>query len=165
VRQAKEGEVPMMDDSEAMKEFKEGMNLLRNDYAMKALPHFCKAAELDKRNPFYRSYMGLALAEATGKFSDAEQICLAVLRTNRTRPELYLNLAQVYHLAGQKEDAVDTLTDGLRFTKQDHRLLTALRKLGVRRPAVLPFLERTHSVNRKLGKLRHRVLKSFGKEA
>ncbi len=154
-----------MSETEAMREFKEGMDLLRNAYALKALPHFCKAFELDRQNPFYRSYMGLALGKATGKWDEAEDVCQAAVRMKRTQPELYLNLAQVYCLAGRKEDAVETLETGLKLTRQDARLSAALQKLGLRRAAVVPFLARTNPVNRKLGKLRHRVMKSLGKEA
>src|SRR5258707_5590826 len=98
-----------MADYSALAEFKEGLRLLRNEYAHKALPHFCKAAELDQQNPFYRSYMGLALARGLGKWQEAEEVCSAALRMKRTQPELYLNLVEVYRLAGKKEEALGTL--------------------------------------------------------
>jgi hypothetical protein len=50
------------------------------------------------------------------------------------------------------------------MTKQDTRLKKVLAKFGVRRPPVLSFLDRTHFVNRRLGKLRYGFLKSLGKE-
>ena len=43
-------------DTEAFREFKQGLALLRDDYAVKALPHMRRAAELDKNNPYYMSY-------------------------------------------------------------------------------------------------------------
>jgi len=154
-----------MGHEEALEHFKAGLQLLRSDYAGKSLPHFKKALALDDNNPFYLSYFGLSLAAAERKWDEAESACLSALRMKRTQAELYLNLAQVYLLAGRKEEAAETLTSGLRFTKKDPRLAAALRKLNTRRQAILPFLPRTSAVNRGLGKLRHRVMKSLTKEA
>lgn len=154
-----------MAEDEAMKEFKEGLKLLNNQYSSKALPHLARALELDNRNPFYLSYMGLALAAAQQKWAEAEEHCYNALRMKRNQPELYLNLAKVYRLAGRKADAVETLMAGLPLTRQDARLTKELRKLGFRRPPILPFLDRNHFLNRELGKLRNKFLKSAGKEA
>ena len=154
-----------MSEPEAVKEFKEGLSLLRSNYARKALPHISRALELDNKNPFYLSYLGLALAAGEQKWEEAEDLCTAAVRMKRTQPELYINLSEVYRLEGKKEDAVAILTTGFQMTKQDARLAKALRKLGVRQPPLLTFLDRGHFLNRHLGKLRYRVLKSLGKEA
>jgi len=154
-----------MSESEALRTFKQGLSLLRSHYPGKALPLFSKAVGLDKHNPFYLSYLGLALAQARGDIDEAEELCCAAVRMKRTQPELYLNLAEVYRRAGKKEDAVETLNTGLLLTKRDSRLSQALRKLGLRRPPVLTFLDRKHFLNRQLGRLRHRVLKSIRKQA
>ena len=154
-----------MAEVEALKEFKDGLELLRNSYAKKALSHFSKADELDKTNPFYMSYMGLALAAGEQKWEEAEEICQAALKVRRTQAELYLNLCEVYRLQGKRQDAIEILSTGLTLTKKDARLAQALRKLGVRRPPVLSFLDRNHFLNMKLGKLRYKVMKSLGKEA
>src|SRR5712692_6923255 len=116
---------------EALEHFKAGLQLLRSDYAGKSLPHFRKALALDDNNPFYLSYFGLSLAAAERKWDEAESACLSALRMDRTQPELYLNLAKVYLLARKKEEAVETLTSGLRFTKKDPRLAAALRELNL----------------------------------
>ncbi len=153
-----------MSEPEAMKEFKTGLEFLGNKYARKALPHFSKAVELDKSNPYYLSYLGLAIAAGEQKWDEAEEICLSAVRMRRTMAELYLNLAQVYRLAGKTEDAIETLSAGLQLTKRDSRLSAALRKYGIRQAPVLPFLERTHFINRELGKLRYKLLTTLGKE-
>lgn len=153
-----------MGEPESVVEFKEGLTLLRNNYASKALPRFRKAVEMDKANPFYMSYLGLALAAAEQKWDQAEETCLAALRMKRTQAELYLNLAEVYRLQGKRADALEALNTGLMLTKRDPRIKQALRKYGNRQAPVLPFLERTHLLNRGLGKLRYKVLKSLGKE-
>ena len=170
-------------DTEATEEFKQGLSLLRNDYPGKALLHLNKAVELEKNNPFYLSYLGVALARA-GKnwslaeklcsqplqmkrpqpdFDLAEKLCSRALQMKRTQPDFYLNLSEVYGLAGNKEEAIETLSRGLKFTKQNAHLAHALRRFGRRRRPVLRFLDRTHYLNRQFGKMRNRLLTSFGK--
>lgn len=153
-----------MNEPEAVIEFKQGLSLLRNEYPDKALPHLRKAVELDTKNSFYLSYLGLALAKAGGKWEKAEELCSTAVRMNRTQAELYINLCEIYRLAGKRQDAIETLDRGLQLTKRDARLVKALSKFGMRRPPVLSFLDRQHFLNRQLGRLRHRTMKSFGKE-
>ncbi len=153
-----------MAEAEAIQAFKEGLSLFRNHHASKALPHFVKAVELDRANPFYLSYLGLALAAAERKWEQAETACQSAVSMRRTQPELYLNLSEIYRLQGKRADALETLTTGLTLTRQDARLSQALRKMGVRHPPVLNFLDRSHFLNVELGKLRYRILKSMGKE-
>ncbi len=154
-----------MSESVAVKEFREGLALLGNGYASKAMGHFARARELDRNNPFYLSYQGLALAASERNWDEAEELCYTALRMRRTQPELYLNLAEVYRLAGKKSDALETLCEGLRYTKSDPRLAQALKRLGERRRPVLPFLDRQNFLNRQLGRLRHGILKAIGGEA
>jgi len=45
-----------MTETEAFKEFKQGLALLRDNFADKALTHMQKAAQLEKNNPYYMSY-------------------------------------------------------------------------------------------------------------
>lgn len=153
-----------MDRTEAAKEFQRGMTFYRNQYPGKALPHVRQAAELEKNNPTYVSYLGLIVGLAQKKWGEAEKLCQGALRMRRHDPQLYLNLAEVYLKARRKEDAVYILTTGLQYTKQDVRLRRALRRLGVRRAPVFSFLGRGHPLNRHVGKLRHRLLELVGAE-
>jgi predicted Zn-dependent protease len=146
-----------MSHPEAFRQFEEALGMLRNLCPRQGLARLKRAAELDKVNPFYLSYLGLALATVEGKTLEAEHLCYDAVRKQRNQPELYLNLAEVYCLAGKKEDAIETLTTGLKLTRQDARLAEALEKLGRRRPPVLSFLDRKNLLNVQLGKLRYRV--------
>ena len=156
--------VDPLENQDAVNEFREGLTLLGNKYASKAVPHLTRAVELNKQNPFYLSYLGVEIAASEQKWEDAEVHCHEALRMKRSMPELYLNLSEVYRLAGKRKDAVDTLLEGLPLTRRDVRIIKALRKFGVRKSPVFSFLERTHPINRELGKIRYRVLKSIGKE-
>jgi predicted Zn-dependent protease len=141
-----------------------GLTFLRGGDANKALPHLKCALEEEPANPFYISYMGVAIAATEQKWAEAEELCRSAIRMSRRQAQLYLNLAEVYVAADRRQDAADTLVRGLRYAPHDQRLKIALDRLAIRRPPVLPFLPRTHSMNRNLGKLRHhamQVLASF----
>jgi predicted Zn-dependent protease len=149
---------------EAFQEFRAGLTYLRAGDANKALPHLKSALAEEPSNPFYISYMGVAIAATAQKWAEAEELCRSAIRMSRRQAQLYLNLAEVYTAADRKQDAADTLARGLRYAPHDQRLKMGLDRLAIRRPPVLPFLPRTHLMNRNLGKLRHQamqVLASF----
>jgi Flp pilus assembly protein TadD len=150
-------------DTEAFREFKQGLTLLRDNYAVKALPHMRRAVELDKNNPYYMSYFGVVLARSEHKWGEAERLCDAAVRMKRNQAQLYLNLAEVYATAGRREEAIEALQAGLKFARRDIRLTIALNRLMTRREPVFRFLSRKHPVNRQLGLIRHRALQMFGR--
>jgi Flp pilus assembly protein TadD len=137
-----------MMDTEAFREFKTGLTLLRDNYAVKALPHMKRAVDLDRNNPYYMSYLGVVLARSEQKWGEAERLCDAAVRMKRNQAQLYLNLAEVYATAGRR----------------DVRLTIAMNRLAERRPPVLTFLERKHPINRQLGMLRHKTMRMFGQD-
>jgi Flp pilus assembly protein TadD len=151
-----------MMDTEAFREFKTGLTLLRDNYAIKALPHMRRAVDLDKNNPYYMSYLGVVLARSEGKWGEAERLCDSAVRMKRNQAQLYLNLAEVYAAAGRRDDAVEALQSGLKFARRDIRLTIAMNKLTARRAPVLSFLGRKHPINRQLGILRHKTMSIFG---
>ncbi|HEY2352487.1 MAG TPA: tetratricopeptide repeat protein [Candidatus Acidoferrum sp.] len=151
-----------MMDTEAFREFKTGLNLLRDNYAERALPHMRRAVDLDKNNPYYMSYLGVVLARSEKKWGEAERLCDSAVRMKRNQAQLYLNLAEVYKTAGRRDEAVEALQAGLKFARRDVRLTIAMNRLISRRRPVLRFLQRTHPLNRQLGILRHRTLNMLG---
>jgi Flp pilus assembly protein TadD len=151
-------------DTEAFREFKQGLNFLRDNYAGRALPHMQRAMELDRNNPYYMSYLGVVLARSEQKWGEAEKLCDAAVRMKRNQAQLYLNLAEVYAQAGRKDEAVDALQAGLKYARRDVRLTIAMNRLTRRREPVLSFLTRTHPVNRQLGMIRHRALQILNKD-
>ena len=151
-----------MIDTAAFREFKQGLNRMRDADPERALVHIRRAVELESNNPFYLSYLGVLLARAERKWGDAEELCQAALRMRRDQAQLYMNLAEVYVCAGRREDAAEILNRGLKNARRDIRLARMLGQLAMRRPPVLPFLERQHFLNKNLGRLRHRTLEYFG---
>ncbi len=149
-------------DTEAFREFKQGLTFLRDNYPIKALPHMRRAVELDRNNPYYLSYLGVILARSEKRWAEAEQLCDSAVRMKRNQAQLYLNLAEVYATAGRRVDAVEALQAGLKYARRDVRLNIALNRLTRRRPPVLSFLARQNLLNRQLGMIRHRTLQMFG---
>lgn len=146
-----------MDESVALTEFKQGMRMLRDGHPNNALVHFRNAADLEKQNPYYMSFVGLSLARAEKKWTPALKLCEIALSMKRNEAQLYLNLAEIYKSAGRREEALMTLDRAVASLGRDVRIQRARKKLGSRRSPVLPFLNRQNILNRQLGILRHRV--------
>lgn len=142
-------------------EFKEGVELLKNQYPEKALPKLQRAFDSDKHNPYYISFLGLCVARAQRKWKQASELCEMAVKLNPKEIQFRLNLGEVYALAGQRGRALHTLDHAMKLFDNDSRLKQARSKVEKRRAPVLPFFGREHFLNRELGKLRHRILKHF----
>ena len=153
-----------MPHSTAFDEFKQGVNLLRNQCPAEALDHIRRAVEQEADNPYYLSYFGLAVGIARRQWANAEQLCEKAVKMKRNQPQLYLNLAEVYRRSGRRGDAADTLRTGLLYTARAPILEQALGKLRYRRSPALPFLGRGHKINRSLGRFRERLSQIWGPE-
>jgi tetratricopeptide (TPR) repeat protein len=146
-----------------MVEFREGVELLKNEYPQKALVRLRHAFECDKHNPYYISFLGLSIARAQRKWDQASELCEIAVQLKPTEIQFHLNLGEVYASAGLREKALDKLDDALELFGEDARLKQARSKVQNRRATALPFFGREHFLNRELGKLRHRIFKSLGK--
>jgi tetratricopeptide (TPR) repeat protein len=142
-----------------MVEFREGVELLKNEYPEKALVRLRRAFEGDRSNPYYISFLGLSIARAEQEWDQAAELCESAVKLNRKEIKFHLNLVEVYALAGQREEALHSLDYAAKLFGGDGRLKRARSKLQKRSAPVLPFIGRKHFLNRELGKLRHRILK------
>jgi len=133
-------------------QFLAGVRMLYACRYQDALTHFQEAVILEPQAKGYLSYLGLATAHASRKFSDAEQLCRRAIEAEYHRPEHYYNVGEVYVLAGRKRDAIKSFNQALSWNPSYEAAHDALRKLGVRRPPVVPVLARSHPVNVFLGR-------------
>src|SRR3979411_962202 len=129
-------------DTEAFREFKQGLAFLRDDYAVKALPHMRRAMDLDKNNPYYMSYLGVVLARSEEKWGEAERLCDTAVRMKRNQAQLYLNLAEVYTAAGRREEALEVLEAGLENVRVRIRLPLSENRLVPRKTPGIALLSR-----------------------
>jgi len=148
----------IMTENVAVTEFKRGVKMLRDGRPHNALAHFRVAVDLEKNNPYYRSFVGVALARAERNWDTALELCESALKMKRNEAQLYLNLAEVYTSAGRREEALMTLDRGLASLGRQICIEQARQRLGCRRPPALPFLDRQNFLNKQLGFLRHRLL-------
>jgi Flp pilus assembly protein TadD len=147
-----------MTENVAITEFKQGVRMLRNERPHVALAHFRKAAELERQNPYYLSFVGVSLARAERNWKTSLELCELALTMKRNEAQIFLNLAEVYTLAGRREEALMTLDRALASLGPLARIQQARQKLGTRRSPALPFLDRQNFLNRHLGNLRHHIL-------
>jgi Flp pilus assembly protein TadD len=152
-----------MSESIALTEFKQGVKKLRESRSLDALEHFRRAAEMEKSNPYFLSFVGVSIARAERRWEPALQLCESALNMKRNDAQLYLNLAEVYTSAGRREEALITLERGLASLGPVERIQQARLKLGHRRAPALPFLGRENVLNRQIGIVRHRIMAWLGR--
>ena len=132
--------------------FMTGVRMLYACRYRDAVNHFQEAIMLEPGARGYLSYLGLALAHADRKFSDAEHLCRRAIEAEYHRPEHYNNLGEVFLLANRRADAVKAFNQALSWNPNFDAASDSLRKLGVRKPPVVPVLPRSHPINIMLGK-------------
>ena len=140
--------------------FSEGLMFLRNNCLAEASYAFKRAVEEESGNVRYLSYYGLTVALLEKDIPRAINLCRASIDHAPFDPELYFNLSRVYHLAGQRVKALNTLREGLGYKEDSPLLLMALRRLGVRRRPPLKHLRREHLLNKTIGKLTYKLRKT-----
>src|SRR6202166_113927 len=118
-------ESPKSTEPDHMVEFREGVELLKNEYPEKALVKLRRAFESDKRNPYYISFLGLSMARAEQKWDHALELCEMAVQLKRKEIQFHMNLVEVYALAGWREKALHRLDSALRLFGDDARLKRA----------------------------------------
>jgi len=139
-------------------EFTECLRHLHDEHKGIALAHMRRALKAEPQNPFYLSYVGMLSAVAEKRYLAGEKLCREALEMKWNHPQLYLNLAEVYHQAGRDGEAMATLRRGFISAGRDARIRRALEKIDGRRAPILSSLGRSHLLNRILGRLRHRMI-------
>jgi tetratricopeptide (TPR) repeat protein len=85
------------------------------------------------------------------------ELCKKAQHADPRNPHIYWCLSQLHLLAGSRKDALDALDRGLRAVPDNFLLLRLRKRLGVRQSPPLPFLNRRHRLNVRLGRLMHRM--------
>jgi Flp pilus assembly protein TadD len=128
-----------------------GIEALKEGQGAVALEQLEKAVSLE-RTPLYCSTLALCLAKEKRDFKRAVSLCKEAIKNDPKKSVHFLNLGKVYLVAGQKKDAIRTLNMGLRYGN-DREIINELKRFGLRRAPVIPFLSRDNSLNVALGKL------------
>jgi predicted Zn-dependent protease len=144
--------------------FRKGLAALSEGNPLEAVEQFRQAILIERQRSVtrpqmrYVSYYGLALALANGATAEALQACERAARLDFYNADLQLNLGRVYLMAGKTTRALMALERGRRLLPSHAGIQAALASVDRRGGTVLPFLRRSHPMNRWLGKMRHAVL-------
>jgi tetratricopeptide (TPR) repeat protein len=144
----------------AEESFQSGLESLELGRHREALAYFNGAIEIEKRlgqasqpQARYLSYYGLCLSLTGAGSHEAVRFCRIAAETEGYRTDVCWNLGRVLLAAGRRREAHQALRWGLRLQPDHKGIRHDLRRMGSRRPPVLPFLRRTNPINRFLGRL------------
>ncbi len=147
--------------------FKVGLKLLREKKYGDALTFIKMAIEKGGYEngaeipPLYLSYLGLVTALAEKRYRNGTTICEKAIKREFYNPVFYLNLGKVYVAGGYKLKAIDAFNNGLKIDGNHDEIIAELKKMGLRRKPFIPFLMRTHTLNKYLGLLLHQKERAF----
>jgi len=87
----------------------------------------------------------------------ALDLCKQAQHADPRNAHIYWCLAQIQLQTRARREAIETVERGLRAAPDNFLLLRMRKRLGVRQPPPLPFLDRRHTLNVRLGRLIHRL--------
>ncbi|MBI5043002.1 MAG: hypothetical protein HZC10_04055 [Nitrospirae bacterium] len=151
-----------MQDLSSEELFKAGVKLLKQGKNKDALASIKAAIKkggyegAEEMPPNYLSYLGLAIALAEKRYRDGAELCEKAVKKEFYNPTNYLNLGKIYSVGGYRLKALNAFNDGLRIDRTHKELIEELKKIGVRRRPIIPFLQRKNVLNKFLGFLFHK---------
>lgn len=118
---------------------------------------FLGQASEHRNTPELHSYLAYCLAKGQGRMHSAAKVCRESIKREPHNSLHYLILGRILLMAEEKGKAIDAFRQGLK-TSPNQKIIAELKRLGLRKPAVLKNLKRNHPLNRVLG----RVFKTIG---
>ncbi len=140
-----------MTDEEFQELLEKGVAAADQDNTLVALLHLEDAARWSS-TPNLSSYLGYCLARERRQFKKGLGLCLEALKQEPEQLVHHLNLGRIYLAAGDKVLAIKTFRQSLKLGRHN-LILEELKKLGTRKPPVVPSLSRSHPLNKYLGLL------------
>jgi tetratricopeptide (TPR) repeat protein len=140
--------------------FKEVQMLLKRGKGKSAMEALRQALERFPSDPFLLSYYGCLLAVVEKRPKEGIEVCRdAIARLENSMPfgieffypVFYLNLGRAYLKDGDRKQAVEIFTAGLKADPENHDLLWEMKKLGSRKRPAVPFLKRSNPINKYIG--------------
>jgi hypothetical protein len=143
----------------ARRAFDRGLEALDRDDPQAAVDDLGEAFQAATGDPQVMSAYGLALALAGSDRLRGVALCETAIRRLRdaSPADLHLRLARAYLSVHYRAQAVQALRAGAQVDPDHPGIHDAFVVLGIRRAPVLPFLRRSHPLNKYLGLLRHRL--------
>lgn len=109
------------------------------------------------------AYLGYGKVRFLDQAAQGLELCRQAIQADFMGPEGYLYLAKAQVFLGNRGAALVTVEKGLKMVPsgQSKELEKLRETLGRRQRPVLPFLHRSHPINRFLGNLRHQLSRSM----
>ncbi len=137
--------------------FNQAVEFLARNQPGEAMKRLEVALQISPRNAEYMSYYGLCVALELEDHRSAIKLCERAVKIDRGSPVARVNLGKVYRMEGKTAAAYDQFLGAWKADRSHPAPAAELSRMGIRRPAVLPFLARAHWLNVHLGRLRARV--------
>ena len=105
-----------------------------------------------RNTPELHSYLAYCLAKEEGRIHSAAKVCRESIKRQPENSLHYLLLGRILLMAEEKTRAIKTFRSGLRASPNP-KIISELKRLGLRKPAVLKNLNRSHPLNLVLGRI------------
>ncbi len=128
-----------------------GVEAAEKGYIHSAQVFLGQAAE-HRNTPELHSYLAYCLAKGQGRIHSAAKICRESIKREPGNSLHYLILGRILLMAEEKGKAIETFRQGLK-TSPNPKIIIELKRLGLRKPAILKTLKRNHPLNRVLGRV------------
>jgi len=136
--------------------FDEGLICFKNSDNHRALEYFQRAHEMDRDNPMFTSYYGRLLAVYAGDSARGLELCTWALKKEKEVAH-YINLGKIYEVSGNPMAAQRVYRLGLDYFPISGELQQECWGYS-RKGQIVSFLDRAHSLNKRLGIFLRRVL-------
>lgn len=130
---------------------RKGIEAAEKGYIHSAQVFLGQAAE-HRNTPELHTYLAFCMARGQGRLHSAAKVCRESIKREPGNSLHFLILGRILLMAGEKEKAIDSFRQGLK-TSPNPRIIEELKKLGLRKPAIIKSLARNHPLNRMLGKV------------
>jgi len=142
--------------------------LLRKNETRKALKLLDEALAHHPDNLYLLSYKGYLEADVHRNFEQGIMTCQKAIKDMKGKlpfgeefllPFFYLNLGKAYIAAGRRREAFIAFNKVMEKDPENRELGNILKKIGSRRKPFVPFLRRSHPINKYMGMLLHKFRK------
>ncbi len=138
-----------MPNEEAEQLVAKGLEALADDHEYLALTCFEQAIRLEW-TPVACSSLAFCIAKVKGNYREAILLARKALDLEPANPIHYKNLGRIYLLAGENEQGIVMLRQGLQYGEQVS-IIEELERLGIRKPPIFKSLPRSHPLNKYTG--------------
>jgi tetratricopeptide (TPR) repeat protein len=142
-------------------ELARGRELLERGEAEAAVQCLRRIFDEDPAHAQVRSYYGLAIGLARGRYHEALDLCQSAVKQEFFNPDLYVNVARLHLAFGFKAEGLRYLRRARMIDPASPSIAALFAELGSRSEPVLRFLPRRHLLNRWLGTARAILLRTL----